>query len=41
VLPGVGKVRARRVLAEHGCGERTRVNQVPVDVQGKLVEALQ
>lgn len=41
VLPGVGKVRARRVLAEHGYGERTRVNQVPVDVQSKLVEALQ
>ena len=40
VVPGVGKVRARRVLAEHGCGERTRVNQVSLDVQEKLIGAL-
>ena len=38
-LPGVGKVRARRVLADHGCGERTRVGDVAVNDRDTLVEA--
>ena len=40
VLPAIGKVRARRVLANHGLGERTRVGDVPVAVQQSLCEAL-
>jgi hypothetical protein len=40
VLPAIGKVRARRVLADHGLGERTRVGDVPVAVQQSLCEAL-
>ncbi len=39
-LPQVGKVRARRVLAEFGLGERTRVYEVPQEVQAALCEAL-
>jgi len=39
-LPGVGKVRARRVLADHGCGERTRVGDVAVNDRDTLVQAL-
>lgn len=39
-VPGVGKVRARRVLAEHGCAERTRVGEVSTDVRARLVAAL-
>ncbi len=39
-LPGVGKVRARRVLADHGCGERTRVGDVAVSDRDALVQAL-
>ncbi|NCX18194.1 MAG: hypothetical protein EBX15_05495, partial [Acidimicrobiia bacterium] len=40
VLPAIGKVRARRVLADHGLGERTRVGDVPVAVQQSLCETL-
>jgi hypothetical protein len=40
VLPAIGKVRARRVLADHGLGERTRVGDVPVAVQQSLCAAL-
>lgn len=40
VLPGVGKVRARRVLEDHGLGERTRVGEVPLEVRAALVEVL-
>jgi hypothetical protein len=39
-LPGVGKVRARRILEEHGLGERTRVGAVAHEVRAALVEAL-
>lgn len=39
-LPGVGKVRARRILEEHGLGERTRVGAVSPAVRTSLVEAL-
>ena len=39
-LPGVGKARARRVLADHGCGERTRVGDVAVSDRDTLVQAL-
>jgi hypothetical protein len=39
-LPGVGKVRARRVLADHGYGERTRVGDVAVNDRDTLVQAL-
>lgn len=39
-LPGVGKVRARRVLEARGFGERTRVGEVPDDSRSALVEAL-
>ncbi|MEY3358068.1 MAG: hypothetical protein RIR87_1127 [Actinomycetota bacterium] len=38
-VPGVGKVRARRILEEHGLGERTRVGAVPRDVRAALVAA--
>jgi len=38
-LPGVGKVRARRVLEAHGLGERSRVSEVPPAMQNRLVEA--
>ncbi len=40
VLPSVGKVRARRVLADHGLDERTRVGDVPQEVQQALCGAL-
>lgn len=40
VLPTIGKVRARRVLADHGLGERTRVGDVPSAVQQSLCETL-
>jgi hypothetical protein len=40
VLPAIGKVRARRVLADHGLGERTRVGDVPVAVQQPVCGAL-
>jgi hypothetical protein len=39
-LPGVGKVRARRVLAEFSLGERTRVSEVPRATRAPLVAAL-
>lgn len=39
-LPGVGKVRARRVLADHGFGERTRVGDVAIVDRDALVQAL-
>jgi hypothetical protein len=39
-LPGVGKVRARRVLAEHSLGERTRVRDVAAATRERLVRAL-
>ncbi len=39
-LPNIGKVRARRVLADHQLDERTRVGEVPVGLRGALVEAL-
>ncbi|NQW67671.1 MAG: hypothetical protein HQ454_00050 [Acidimicrobiaceae bacterium] len=39
-LPNIGKVRARRVLAAHQLGERTRVGEVPFGQRGALVEAL-
>jgi len=40
VLPAIGKVRARRVLADHGLGERTRVGDVPVAAQQPVCGAL-
>ena len=40
VIPSIGKVRARRVLADHGFGERTRVGEVPSAVQQSLCGAL-
>lgn len=40
VMPGVGKVRARRVLESLGFGERTRVGEVPASARRSLVEAL-
>jgi hypothetical protein len=39
-VPGVGKVKARRVLASLGYGERTRTGEVPADARATLVEAL-
>jgi len=39
-LPGVGKVRARRVLAAFSLGERTRVSEVPRVTRAQLVTAL-
>lgn len=39
-LPGVGKVRARRVLADFSLGERTRVSEVPRATRAPLVAAL-
>jgi hypothetical protein len=39
-LPGIGKVRARRVLEEHGLGERTRVSEVASSMRDGLVKAL-
>jgi hypothetical protein len=39
VLPGVGKVRARRTLAACGYGERTRVGEVSSERHDALVEA--
>lgn len=39
-IPGIGKVRARRVLAEHGLGERTRVCEVDATTRAALVKAL-
>ena len=39
-IPGIGKVRARRVLEEHGLGERTRVSEVPSSVRELLSKVL-
>jgi len=39
-VPGIGKVRARRVLEEHGLGERTRVCDVPAATRAALVQVL-
>ena len=39
-LPGVGKVRARRVLADFSLGERTRVSEVSRATRAPLVAAL-
>jgi len=39
-VPGVGKVKARRVLASLGYGERTRTGEVPAGVRAALVGAL-
>jgi len=39
-VPGVGKIRARRVLADHGLGERTRSRDVPVAQRDSIVAAL-
>ena len=39
-VPGVGKVRARRVLEAHGLGERTRVCEVSAATRAALIEAL-
>ncbi|MFZ9706747.1 MAG: hypothetical protein ACO3CG_02805 [Ilumatobacteraceae bacterium] len=39
-VPGIGKVRARRVLEEHGLGERTRVSEVPSSVRESLMKVL-
>lgn len=39
-LPGVGKVRARRILAEFGLTERTRVRDVPPTMREAIVAAL-
>jgi hypothetical protein len=39
-LPGIGKVRARRVLADFALGERTRVSEVPLSTRAPLVAAL-
>jgi len=39
-LPGVGKVRARRVLADFSLGERTRVSEVPRATRAQLTAAL-
>ena len=41
VVPGIGKVRARRALEEHGLGERTRVSEVPASVRETLSKVLQ
>lgn len=40
-LPGVGKVRARRVLADFSLDERTRVSEVPNKIRTQLLTALQ
>jgi len=39
-VPGIGKVRARRVLEEHGLGERTRVRDVPAATRAVLSRVL-
>lgn len=39
-VPGVGKVKARRILADLGYGERTRTGEVSADKRTALVEAL-
>lgn len=39
-LPGVGKVRARQVLAAFSLGERTRVSEVPRATRAQLATAL-
>lgn len=39
VLPHVGKVRARRVLADMGFTERTRVGDIPEHQHPVLIEA--
>ena len=39
-VPGIGKVRARRVLEEFGLGERTRVSEVSASVRDSLVKVL-
>jgi hypothetical protein len=40
-LPGVGKVRARRVLTDLQLGERTRVGEVAMTQRAALVKELQ
>lgn len=40
-LPGVGKVRARRVLADFALSERTRVSEVPSEIRTQLLAALE
>ena len=39
-VPGIGKVRGRRVLEELGLGERTRVSEVSASVRDSLVKVL-
>ena len=39
-VPGIGKVKARRILERHHLSERTRVGDVPLQVRALLVEAL-
>lgn len=39
-VPGIGKVKARRILEQHHLSERTRVGDVPLHVRALLVEAL-
>ncbi|MFM7307887.1 MAG: hypothetical protein ACKO2Q_07920 [Actinomycetota bacterium] len=39
-VPGIGKVRARRILEDHGLGERTRVCDVPAATRAALVQVL-
>ncbi|MGA0880225.1 MAG: hypothetical protein ACO3RN_02175 [Ilumatobacteraceae bacterium] len=39
-VPGIGKVKARRILEQHHLSERTRVGDVPLQVRALLVEAL-
>lgn len=39
-VPGVGKVKARRVLASLGYGERTRTGEVPAGDRAALTAAL-
>ena len=39
-LPGIGKVRARKVLSDHGLGERTRSRDVPATDRDSIVAAL-
>jgi hypothetical protein len=39
-VPGIGKVKARRLLEQHHLSERTRVGDVPLQVRALLLEAL-
>ncbi|MGA0804708.1 MAG: hypothetical protein ACO3QU_07500, partial [Ilumatobacteraceae bacterium] len=39
-VPGIGKVKARRILEQHHLSERTRVGDVPLQVRALLLEAL-